>query len=151
MRLISAPLASAMWAGRIFAPFARWRRVERGVLAKIAKGIQIACDRLADEGLTLALENARSLYANTGGNMRRVLDAVDRPALKIIWDPANALWRAKTGPALPSEGPYRGRPLQGRPCRRKHGVDRLGAHRHGGTDWDEQLIAGERTGGSLYH
>ncbi|MEZ4662736.1 MAG: sugar phosphate isomerase/epimerase family protein [Caldilineaceae bacterium] len=59
-------------------------------LAKIAKGIQIACDRLADEGLTLALENARSLYANTGGNMRRVLDAVERPNLKIIWDPANA-------------------------------------------------------------
>ncbi|MBV7333648.1 sugar phosphate isomerase/epimerase [Chloroflexi bacterium TSY] len=59
-------------------------------LAKIAKGMQIACDRLASEGLTLALENARSLYANTGGNMRRVLDAVARPNLKIIWDPANA-------------------------------------------------------------
>lgn len=59
-------------------------------LAKITKGMQIACDRLADEGLTLALENARSLYANTGGNMRRVLDAVQRPNLKIIWDPANA-------------------------------------------------------------
>lgn len=59
-------------------------------LDRIAKGIQIACDRLQSEGLTLALENARSLYANTGGNMRRVLDAVDRPNLKIIWDPANA-------------------------------------------------------------
>lgn len=59
-------------------------------LAKIAKGLQIACDRLAAEGLTLALENARSLYANTGGNLRRVLDAVQRPNLKIIWDPANA-------------------------------------------------------------
>ncbi|MBX3010493.1 MAG: sugar phosphate isomerase/epimerase [Caldilineaceae bacterium] len=59
-------------------------------LAKISKGLQIACDRLASEGLTLALENARSLYANTGGNMRRVLDAVQRPNLKIIWDPANA-------------------------------------------------------------
>lgn len=59
-------------------------------LAKITKGVQLACDRLAAEGLTLALENARSLYANTGGNMRRVLDAVQRPNLKIIWDPANA-------------------------------------------------------------
>jgi len=59
-------------------------------LTKIAKGLQIACDRLAQEGLTLALENARSLYANTGANMRRVLDAVQRPNLKIIWDPANA-------------------------------------------------------------
>ncbi|MEM7033376.1 MAG: sugar phosphate isomerase/epimerase family protein [Chloroflexota bacterium] len=59
-------------------------------LEKIAKGMRIACERLADEGINLALENARSLYANTGGNMRRVLDAVDHPTLKIIWDPANA-------------------------------------------------------------
>jgi sugar phosphate isomerase/epimerase len=58
--------------------------------AKIVKGLQIACDRLSGEGLTLALENARSLYANTGGNMGRLLDAVNRPNLKIIWDPANA-------------------------------------------------------------
>jgi L-ribulose-5-phosphate 3-epimerase len=58
--------------------------------AKIVKGLQVACDRLTPEGLTLALENARSLYANTGGNMARVLDAVNRPNLKIIWDPANA-------------------------------------------------------------
>lgn len=64
--------------------------MDGATLARIAKGIQIACDRLQQEGLTLALENARSLYANTGGNMRRVLDAVDRPNLKIIWDPANA-------------------------------------------------------------
>ena len=60
------------------------------VLEMIAKGIRIACQRLQSEGLTLALENARSLYANTGGNMRRVLDAAQMPNLKIIWDPANA-------------------------------------------------------------
>ena len=68
-------------------------------LAKISKGLQLACDRLAAEGLTLALENARSLYANTGGNMRRVLDAVQRPNLQIIWDPANA-FVAGEDPAL---------------------------------------------------
>lgn len=59
-------------------------------LEKIAFGLRAACERLQTEGLTLALENARSLYANTGGNMRRVLDAVNMPNLKIIWDPANA-------------------------------------------------------------
>jgi len=59
-------------------------------LAKMAKGLRIACERVQQEGLYLALENARSLYANTGGNMRRVLDAVNHPNLKIIWDPANA-------------------------------------------------------------
>lgn len=64
--------------------------MDEQTLARITKGIQIACDRLQGEGLTLALENARSLYANTGGNMRRVLGRVERPNLKIIWDPANA-------------------------------------------------------------
>lgn len=59
-------------------------------LAKIAKGIRIACNRVDKDDLTLVLENARSLYANTGGNMRRVLQAVDHPRLKVIWDPANA-------------------------------------------------------------
>lgn len=64
--------------------------IDEETLAKIAKGIRIACQRLQDEGLVLALENARSLYANTGGTMRRVLEAVQMPNLKIIWDPANA-------------------------------------------------------------
>ncbi len=64
--------------------------IDEETLAKIAKGIRIACQRLQDEGLVLALENARSLYANTGGNMRLVLDAVQMSNLKIIWDPANA-------------------------------------------------------------
>jgi sugar phosphate isomerase/epimerase len=73
--------------------------VAEETLAKIVKAIQIACDRLLPEGLTLALENARSLYANTGGNMRRVLDGVNRPNLKIIWDPANA-FVAGEDPAL---------------------------------------------------
>lgn len=64
--------------------------IDDETLDKIAKGLRIACERVAQEGLTLALENARSLYANTGGNQRRVLDAVGHPSLKIIWDPANA-------------------------------------------------------------
>jgi len=59
-------------------------------LAKITKGLRIACERVAAAGLTLALEDCRAFYANTGGNLRRILDAVDRPNLKIIWDPANA-------------------------------------------------------------
>lgn len=116
--------------------------MDDATLAKIAKGIQVACDRLQAEGLTLALENARSLYANTGGNMRRVLDAVDRPNLKIIWDPANAFVAGED-------------PAQGFEQVRGHIVDvhckdatvadpatgltqwaRIG---EGGTDWAKQL------------
>ncbi len=116
--------------------------MDNETLAKIAKGIQLACDRLAPEGLTLALENARSLYANTGGNMRRVLDAVDRPNLRIIWDPANA--------HVAGEDPVAGfREVQGRivdvHCKDARVEDeasgltawaRIG---DGGTDWAKQL------------
>jgi sugar phosphate isomerase/epimerase len=116
--------------------------MDDATLDRIAKGIQIACDRLQREGLTLALENARSLYANTGGNMRRVLDRVDRPNLKIIWDPANA--------HVAGEDPAAGfQQVQGQivdvHCKDARVVDnetgltawaRIG---DGGTDWATQL------------
>lgn len=112
------------------------------IFAMIVKGMQIACDRLQPEGLTLALENARSLYANTGGNMRRVLDAVDRPNLKIIWDPANAFVAGED----PAQGFAR---VQGHivdvHCKDAEVVDAatgLTAWRRigeGGTDWPTQL------------
>ncbi len=113
-----------------------------GTLTMIAKGLQIACDRLANEGLTLALENARSLYANTGGNMRRVLDAVDRPNLKIIWDPANAFVAGED----PAEGfeQVKGEivdvhckdAIVENPSTGKTAWARIGT---GGTDWATQL------------
>jgi len=59
-------------------------------LAKIAEGLSIACEIAAEEGVTLALENVRSCYANSGTNTRRVVDAVGADNLKVIWDPANS-------------------------------------------------------------
>jgi L-ribulose-5-phosphate 3-epimerase len=116
--------------------------IDDETLAKIAKGLRIACERVAEEGLGLALENARSLYANTGGNQRRVLDAVQHPSLKIIWDPANAF--------VAGEDPAVGfAQVQGHivdlHCKDATVVDeatgltawaRIG---HGGTDWATQL------------
>jgi len=111
-------------------------------LEKIAFGLRAACARLQAEGLTLALENARSLYTNTGGNMRRVLDAVQMPNLKIIWDPANAF--------VAGEDPADGyRQVKGHivdvHCKDAIVADaatglttweRIG---HGGTDWATQI------------
>jgi sugar phosphate isomerase/epimerase len=59
-------------------------------LAKIVEGLAIACDMAAEAGVTLALENVRSCYANTGTNTRRIVDAVGADNLKVIWDPANS-------------------------------------------------------------
>lgn len=65
-------------------------------LALIAKALRLAVERLEGTGVQLALENCRAFFANTGGNQRRILDAVDHPDLKIIWDPANAYVAGET-------------------------------------------------------
>jgi sugar phosphate isomerase/epimerase len=65
-------------------------------LAIIAKALRLAVERLEGTGVQLALENCRAFFANTGGNQRRILDAVDHPDLKIIWDPANAYAAGET-------------------------------------------------------
>ena len=58
-------------------------------LTKIAEGLSIACQIASREGVTLAIENVRSCYANSGANTRLVIDAVGADNLKVIWDPAN--------------------------------------------------------------
>jgi sugar phosphate isomerase/epimerase len=59
------------------------------ILERIVEGLRIACGVAAAAGVTLALENVRSCWGNTGVNARRILEAVDSPSLKAIWDPGN--------------------------------------------------------------
>ena len=49
-----------------------------------------AAQRAADSGLTLCVENVRSCFGNSGHNTAEILSAVDHPAVRAIWDPANA-------------------------------------------------------------
>ncbi len=58
-------------------------------LARIAEGLTMACDVARAEGVLLYLENVRSCWANTGLHTARILKAVDRPELRVIWDVAN--------------------------------------------------------------
>jgi sugar phosphate isomerase/epimerase len=39
--------------------------------------------------VTLAIENVRSCWANTGVNTGRLVRAADHPAVRVCWDPAN--------------------------------------------------------------
>lgn len=59
------------------------------ILEKIAEGLRIALRETEEAGLVLGLENVRSCWANTGHNAARILQAVNNPALRAIWDPAN--------------------------------------------------------------
>jgi L-ribulose-5-phosphate 3-epimerase len=59
------------------------------MLDRVAEGLREAARRAEQAGVTLVLENVRSCWANTGVNTALVLEAVDSPALRALWDPAN--------------------------------------------------------------
>ena len=59
------------------------------VVEMAAIGLRLAGDLALDAGITLAVENVRSCWANTGGNTATLVAAADHPAVRICWDPAN--------------------------------------------------------------
>jgi sugar phosphate isomerase/epimerase len=59
------------------------------ILDRIAEALREAARRAETAGVTLVLENVRSCWANTGVNTACVLEAVDSPALRALWDPGN--------------------------------------------------------------
>lgn len=60
------------------------------MVEKITEALKPALKIARDGGVVLAMENVRSCWCNSGRNTSRLLDAVDSPWLKVIWDPANA-------------------------------------------------------------
>ena len=64
--------------------------VSPSTLDLIREGLSIPARIAAREGLTMGLENVRSCYGNTGENARIIINAVNSPALKAVWDPANS-------------------------------------------------------------
>ena len=57
---------------------------------KVSRALSLACAEAEKAGVTLALENVRSCWGNSGHNTARIIDRVGSPALKVTWDPANA-------------------------------------------------------------
>jgi sugar phosphate isomerase/epimerase len=50
----------------------------------------LACREAEQAGVTLALENVRSCWGNSGHNTAQIVERVDSPWLQVIWDPANS-------------------------------------------------------------
>jgi sugar phosphate isomerase/epimerase len=57
---------------------------------KVARALSLACQEAEKAGVTLALENVRSCWGNSGYNTALILERVNSPWLRVIWDPANA-------------------------------------------------------------
>jgi L-ribulose-5-phosphate 3-epimerase len=61
------------------------------IVARAAAALRAAGDLAGELGMTLAVENVRSCWANTGVNLARLVAAADHPAVRVCWDPANDL------------------------------------------------------------
>jgi sugar phosphate isomerase/epimerase len=63
---------------------------------KVARALQLACREAERARVTLALENVRSCWGNSGHNTAQIVERVDSPWLQVIWDPANAFVSGET-------------------------------------------------------
>ena len=123
--------------------FSYWRTVEPGaVLDRVAEALTALADEAASRGVIIGLENEHACNVGTGHEAATLLAMVDHPALRLIWDPANAFdsrrdavsrWlRAAAG------RPDRSRAREGlQDCRRRHpdvGTARRDGHRVAGPD-----------------
>ena len=71
--------------------FSYWRTVApEQCHDQIVEALRDLADRAGKRGLTIGLENEHACNVATGAEAGRILAALDHPALKSIWDPANA-------------------------------------------------------------
>lgn len=71
--------------------FSYWRTIapER-CFDSIVLALRGLADQASERGIVIGLENEHACNVGTGAEAARMLAAVDHPALKLIWDPANA-------------------------------------------------------------
>jgi SHS family lactate transporter-like MFS transporter len=91
-RLIGRALEIAERTGaRIIRVFSYWRTVDPArCLDRVVSALSGLADQAQERGLTIGLENEHACNIATGEEAGRLLAAIDHPALKAIWDPANA-------------------------------------------------------------
>jgi len=76
---------------KIIRVFSYWRTTApEQCFDRIVAALGDLAARAADRGLIIGLENEHACNVATGAEAGRVLAALDHPALKSIWDPANA-------------------------------------------------------------
>jgi len=82
---------AALTGAKIIRVFSYWRTTAPDqCFDRIVSALRDLADRAAERGLVIGLENEHACNAATGVEAGRVLAALDHPALKSIWDPANA-------------------------------------------------------------
>jgi len=138
-----------MTGAKIVRVFSYWRTVapER-CLERIVSALKGLADRAADRGLIIGLENEQACNIGTGAEAGRLLAALDHPALKALWDPANASILGE----VPFPDGYSKLPasrivhVHAKDCVVKDYTPTWGALGTMGIDWRGQLAALKRDG-----
>jgi len=91
-RLTARAFAIAQKTGaRIIRVFSYWRtQAPEKCFDRIVEALARMAQDAAREELIIGLENEAACNVATGAETARVLEALDHPNLKVVWDPANA-------------------------------------------------------------
>ena len=82
---------------RIIRVFSYWRTVDPArCFDRVVAALRELAEQAGDRGLVIGLENEHACNVATGEETGRLLAALDHPALKAIWDPANAFVMGET-------------------------------------------------------
>jgi L-ribulose-5-phosphate 3-epimerase len=83
-------IAERVGAG-IVRVFSYWRTVEpERTFDRVAAALHALGEESSKYGIVIGLENEHACNVGTGAEAARLLAAVDHPAVKLVWDPANA-------------------------------------------------------------
>jgi sugar phosphate isomerase/epimerase len=83
---------AAIAGARIIRVFTYWRTVRPAeCFSRIVDALGGLAEQAAAQGVTIGIENEHACNIATGEETARVLAALRHPALKVVWDPANAL------------------------------------------------------------
>ena len=77
---------------RIIRVFSYWRTVEpEACFDRIVIALRALADQASAHNVIIGIENEHACNIATGAETARLLDALDHPYLKVVWDPANAV------------------------------------------------------------
>jgi L-ribulose-5-phosphate 3-epimerase len=127
--------------------FSYWRSVDPpACFDRVVLALRELADEAVDHEVLIGLENEGACMIGTGLEAGRVLDAIDHPALKIVWDPANAfiLGERAYPDGYHALAPDRIAHVHAKDCRVKDFVPEWGLLGDMGVDWIGQIEALER-------
>src|SRR5258708_6196779 len=80
------------FGAKIIRVFSYWRSVEPDAcFDAVVTALHELADKAAKQDLIIGLENEHACNIATAAESARLLQALDHPNLKLVWDPANAL------------------------------------------------------------